>query len=428
MAGKRTLVIDFIVDDKDARAALGRVDNSLGTTGKKFGGLAIAAKAALTGVAAKAVTDFALDMYNLGIQGDQIERRFDTVFGNMADAARQWADDNNEAFGVGMTDLQGMMSQVQDLLVPMGIARDEATNMTQTIIETSDALALWSGRDLSDTIDTIIGAMLGERERLKNLGIKISQADIDARLAAEGLDELEGAARRAAEAEATLSLIMEQSKDALQSYTQDGIDPAVAAQRDLIASWKDARQGVADTLLPALTDAAEGLVTIVGYVEALVGAIGDLIGWLDSLASKIGFLGDAGDLLKGFADTLIPGQPFRLGDALSGLPDLFSATSPTPGAVSGIPGSSSASPFGGGGGGLKAYGRGGIVPGPVGAPQLAVVHGGETITPPGQTGGLTINNLNVRASWDFTDPTVKRTIVTSIQDALTMYGAELGVR
>jgi hypothetical protein len=51
--------------------------------------------------------------------------------------------------------------------------------------------------------------------------------------------------------------------------------------------------------------------------------------------------------------------------------------------------------FGGGGplgsnpGGLKGYASGGIVPGPVGVPTLAIVHGGESITPAGR-GGLTL--------------------------------------
>jgi hypothetical protein len=40
-------------------------------------------------------------------------------------------------------------------------------------------------------------------------------------------------------------------------------------------------------------------------------------------------------------------------------------------------------------GGLKGYASGGIVPGPVGVPTLAIVHGGETITPAGR-GGLTL--------------------------------------
>ncbi len=40
---------------------------------------------------------------------------------------------------------------------------------------------------------------------------------------------------------------------------------------------------------------------------------------------------------------------------------------------------------------LGSYQQGGIVPGPIGAPQLAMVHGGESITPAGESGGITIN-------------------------------------
>jgi hypothetical protein len=32
---------------------------------------------------------------------------------------------------------------------------------------------------------------------------------------------------------------------------------------------------------------------------------------------------------------------------------------------------------------VYAFGEGGVVPGPIGAPQNAIVHGGETILPPG---------------------------------------------
>lgn len=45
---------------------------------------------------------------------------------------------------------------------------------------------------------------------------------------------------------------------------------------------------------------------------------------------------------------------------------------------------------------------GGVVPGPIGAPQKATVHGGETITPAGQSaGGLSISIGNVNLSKDY---------------------------
>jgi hypothetical protein len=43
---------------------------------------------------------------------------------------------------------------------------------------------------------------------------------------------------------------------------------------------------------------------------------------------------------------------------------------------------------------IASYDVGGIVPGPIGAPQLAIVHGGENITPVGGSGSV-INNLEV---------------------------------
>lgn len=50
----------------------------------------------------------------------------------------------------------------------------------------------------------------------------------------------------------------------------------------------------------------------------------------------------------------------------------------------------------GGIGKVLGFAEGGVVPGPIGAPQLAVVHGGETVTPPGgKLGGGDVINISV---------------------------------
>jgi hypothetical protein len=50
------------------------------------------------------------------------------------------------------------------------------------------------------------------------------------------------------------------------------------------------------------------------------------------------------------------------------------------------------------GGFLLGFDQGGVVPGRIGAPRLAVVHGGETITPPGRSsgGGQPIVNIQIK--------------------------------
>jgi hypothetical protein len=39
---------------------------------------------------------------------------------------------------------------------------------------------------------------------------------------------------------------------------------------------------------------------------------------------------------------------------------------------------------------IPSFDKGGTIPGPIGAPQLVIAHGGETVTPAGKGGGIVI--------------------------------------
>lgn len=51
---------------------------------------------------------------------------------------------------------------------------------------------------------------------------------------------------------------------------------------------------------------------------------------------------------------------------------------------------------------VPGFATGGVVPGPVGSPMLAVVHGGEVVTPPGQKFGGNANNVSGGTNFNFT--------------------------
>jgi phage-related minor tail protein len=64
--------------------------------------------------------------------------------------------------------------------------------------------------------------------------------------------------------------------------------------------------------------------------------------------------------------------------------------------------------------GLQYFSKGGVVQGPLGSPQLAVVHGGEEVLTPGQRGGGTTNHFHFHAPvYDRND--VRRTINASVK-------------
>lgn len=245
MANKtRDLLIRFLGDSKDLERANDRVVKSTDQVDTRFGKLGgslmkvgTLIKAGFAAAAASAVGDVIGRLDQLGQKMEATEAKAAVVFGEMTDQARQWADDQNEAFGIGENALLGLLSKTQDLLVPLGIARGEAFEMSQEVLTVANALSEWSGGsiDAANAQERVTKAMLGERDGLIELGVKLSDAEIKARLAAKGLNHLTGAALQQATAQVTLEAIIDKSADALTRYS-DRTGTAIAKQKELAAT------------------------------------------------------------------------------------------------------------------------------------------------------------------------------------------------
>lgn len=261
----------------EASTATGRIGDSAVTANSQVGRMATGMgragsliKAGFAAIASGAILEVIGNLDQLGQKMESTERMADTVFGEMVESARQWADENNEAFGIGENAMLGLIAKTQDLLVPMGFVREEAFDMSKEILNTANALSEWEGGTITTTDAQLrlAKAMLGETEGLVELGVKLSQADINARLAEKGMDGLTGAALQQAKAQVTLELVMERSSDALAAYeTRAG--SATAAQKDLAAATADSAESWADIFRPAI-DQAKGTMSDVADIGAFL--------------------------------------------------------------------------------------------------------------------------------------------------------------
>lgn len=282
---QRTVELKFQIDDSQVNKGVQSIDQSTQTISSKLSKAGTAIKVGFAAAAASGVARVATDFAQLAVTAEGVGRRFETVFGDVADQMNQWVDDQNEAFGVSQVELKGMAAGIQDLLVPMGFARSTAAGMTQEILETANALSEWTGGAVSteQAVDAVAKAMLGEREQLKGLGVSLSEADIKAELARQGLDDLTGAALDQAEAQITLELILGKSADALDAYAT-GADTAARNQKELNARLADARQELADRFLPVwasfLESAANATSGMEGFNEELEKGPLNLLDWV----------------------------------------------------------------------------------------------------------------------------------------------------
>lgn len=326
--------IDVVADVRDATRKL----NSLGAQADKTGGrlqaFGISGKAgmATAATAAAAVSiKVGKELFDIGMEADLLKQRVNTVFPEMADSIRSWADEVNESFGMSQGQVAGLAASTGDLLKPLGFAEDAAAALAMEIAELGNAHSLWSPEidTAAEATGILNKALLGERDGLIALGLKVSQAQVDAEKLRQKQEGLTFASDEAATAAATLALITEQSADAMTFAGSEAAENSLKV-RELQAKWEDLKEKIATAVLPileklidwALWLADTGIPNLVAGVEKVaapfvtafgaaeeaimpvIEAVKTLIGWIEKIP-------DIPDLTPGFSPgDLIPSNPF----------------------------------------------------------------------------------------------------------------------
>lgn len=291
----RQIVVELIGDPRKfskSMQAAGKEAEGFGSKLLGVGKLAVAGGAILVGAAVvggKAVFD-------MGASFEAMDAKAKTVFGDSLGTVQKWADTNAAAMGLTSRTAVGLAASMGDLLVPMGFTRDAAAEMSTGIVGLSGALSEWTGGQRSaEEVSTILTkALLGERDGLKELGISISEADVQARLAANGQTELTGAALEQAKAMATQELIFEKTTDAQAAYDK-GTAKGIRTQNEMKAMIGEVVEKLVTGLYPIVLKVAEwmkehlpkAIKTAQQAWERIQPAVSTVIGFLSDVAKVV---------------------------------------------------------------------------------------------------------------------------------------------
>jgi hypothetical protein len=235
-------------------SGLSRLKGAAGALGSAVKTMAKVAAVGLAGLAIAAV-GLAPSVINLAGKLEQMGQKAATIFGKSLPVVQKWADVNAAKMGLTSRAAVGLAANFADLLIPMGFTRDRAAKMSTAVVGLSGALSRWSGgtKTAAEVSEILAKAMLGERDGLKELGISISDADVQARLLKNGTDKLKGAQLEQAKATATQQLIFEKSKDAQTAYAK-GSEGLLGVQARLDAKMAQIGETIAIGLTPFLTE------------------------------------------------------------------------------------------------------------------------------------------------------------------------------
>ena len=395
----------------------------------------------------KGMLDAAMDL-------EATEAKFNTVFAGMTDEASAFIKEFKKLTPLTTTQARGVASGIQDLLVPMGFLREDATALTGRFMPLIGALANFNNatHTAEEVAMALSSALVGEYEPMRRLGVVTSKSAIDQRVLAMGIAATKDEITDQMRVMALLEIITEGSADAISAYTEKNLD-AKTKLGLLKVEFIDTAAQLGTSLLPMLERAVEYIGRLATWVGSLtveqqesllkwlafaavigpaskvaagvVGLTNMIIGLRTSMmvarAAALGLAGanttlgaSSAAATAGFAAWGIWAAAivaaiglviYYVNNAVSAFNRLRAAQNATAGGKSSYTAAAPAASnlwkgFGNSGTGFTFKGMfasGGVVPGPIGQPGLAVVHGGETVLPTHQSswngGGGTGNTI-----------------------------------
>ncbi|MBV1758140.1 MAG: hypothetical protein KMY55_09905 [Dethiosulfatibacter sp.] len=319
MAVIKNLIVRAGADFSELEKELASASKKISKAGKELGKVGKSMTMAVT----LPIVGIGIAMGKSAMDLEATEAKYNTVFGEMTKDADDFIKKFQELTPATTASARSMASGIQDLLVPMGFARDEATKMTGETMHLVGALTNFNSATHSaeDVANAFQSALTGSYEPLKRLGIQVSKEQVTNKAYEMGLVEVGGEVTKAMEAQALMALAYEQSGDALAGYTEANLDAKTkmglmkAELTDVAASFGQHLLPIINNVIDALRRASEwfgGLTEEQQKTILVVGAVVAAIGPLLIIAGK---------MMTGLSAIITVGK--SLGVVLTGLKAAF---------------------------------------------------------------------------------------------------------
>jgi hypothetical protein len=195
--------------------------------------------------------------------------KFGVVFGDSAKDVESWADDTSKAMQTSRGEMLGMLANMQDLLVPMGVMPGRAVGMSKTLSALAVDLGSFNNVASADAFRDLMAAITGESEPMKKYGVIVNETATKQELLNMGMDPK--FADDAAKAQARLNIIM-RGTTAAQGDAIRTSDSFANQMKALWSAVTDASAAIGGTFLRDVAAMVQAAVAGVGAVVDFVKA------------------------------------------------------------------------------------------------------------------------------------------------------------
>lgn len=253
---------------------------------------------------ANSMKEFGKEAFFAAVNAQETASKFDAVFSTISEKSEKAAKDLQRNFGLGVTESKTLLSATGDLLTGFGFAQEASLELSSKVQELSVDLASFTNFSggAKGASEAITKALLGETESMKALGVSIQQKAVADQVAINKAKGLTFETARQAKAQATLDIIMKQSKNSIGDYART--NGGAANQLKLLNTRiEDMKIAIGDKLIPVVLPLIKHMIEWIEINQDLLAL--KVAEAIDTLTRAFGYLKNNMDAIIGVAATVL---------------------------------------------------------------------------------------------------------------------------
>lgn len=314
------------------------VSGSLTGSFKKFG------KAVVAAFAVKKVVQFSKACIDLGSDLAEVQNVVDVTFGKGAKTINSWAKTTAKAYGVSELSAKKYSGTMGAMLKSMGLTSDKALDMSMNLTGLAGDLASFYNLDTDEAFTKIRSGISGEIEPLKQLGINMSIANLEAYALSKGITKSFNAMTQSEKALLRYNYLLSVTSDAQGDFSRTSGGWANQT-RILKLNFDSLKATIGQLLINCLLPLVKMLNGVVEATNRAATALSSFIGISNQASGGAGVVGSIAASTGDMSDNLnnAAGSAKALKKTLSGVDKLNVVGSSDSGGSGGVSVSDSAS-------------------------------------------------------------------------------------
>lgn len=260
-----TVVIDTLINTKGFNKGVGNMQKSISGLSGTISKLGVAIGLAFS---ARAVINFGKECINLGSDLQEVQNVVDVTFGNMSDRINEFAKNAITQFGLSELAAKQYASTMGAMLKSMGFNQADVLEMSTTLAGLAGDIASFYNLTGDEAFTKIRAGISGETEPLKQLGINLSVANLEAFALAEGITKSYNAMTEQEKAMLRYKYLLKTTADAQGDFARTS-DSWANQTRILTEQFNSLKATIGQGLINVLTPVVKFLNVVLAKLQSV---------------------------------------------------------------------------------------------------------------------------------------------------------------